>query len=84
MSKSAVITARIATELAAELDRLADKLGRSRGWVIGRAIDRFVTEELSLLDSLDEAEAQIDRGEFFTQDEMKAWFAARHPVDRAA
>lgn len=79
-----VVTTRIATDLASELDRLADKLGRSRGWVVARAIERFVAEELSLLDSLDEAEAQIDRGEFYTQDEMKAWFAARHPVDRAA
>ena len=84
MSKTVVITTRIPTDLASELDRLADKLGRSRGWIVARAIERFVTEELSLLDSLDEAEAQIDRGEFFTQDEMKAWFAARHPVDRAA
>lgn len=84
MTKSVVITSRIATDLASELDRLADKLGRSRGWVVAQAIEQFVTAELNLLDSLDEAEAQIDRGEYFTQEEMKAWFAARHPVDRAA
>ena len=60
------------------------KLERPRGWVVARALARFVAEELALIDSLDEAEAQIDSGEFYTQEQMKEWFAARHPIDRAA
>ena len=77
MPKTAVVTGRIETQTAAELDRLAERLDRSRGWVIARAVEEFVSAENELLDSLEEAERQIDRGEYYTQKEMEAWVEAR-------
>jgi len=75
MSKTAVITGRVAKETAVRLDRLAERLDRSRGWLVARAVEQFVATETELLDSLDEAERQIDRGEYYTQEQMEAWVA---------
>lgn len=76
MPRTAVVTGRIGEETAAELDRLAGRLDRSRGWVIARAVEEFVSAENELLDSLEEAERQIERGEYYTQEEMVAWIAS--------
>ena len=76
MTKTAVVTGRVADETAAKLDRLAERLDRSRGWIVARAVEQYIAEESELLDSLDEAERQIERGEYFTQEEMVAWAAS--------
>lgn len=73
MSKTLVVTGRVEEETAAELDRLAGRLDRSRGWVIARAVEQYVSAENELLDSLDEAERQIERGDYYTHEEMVAW-----------
>jgi predicted transcriptional regulator len=75
MSKTAVITGRVPEALSDQLDRLAERMDRSRSWVVSQAIEAFVAAETQLLDSLDEAERQIDRGEFRTQAQMEEWVA---------
>ena len=78
MSKSTVITSRLDDEISAKLDLLAARMERSRSWIVARAVEDFVLSETELMDSLDEAERQIDRGEFLTQEEMEAWVAGLH------
>lgn len=75
MSKTAVITGRVPEVISDQLDRLAERMDRSRSWVVSQAIEAFVAAETQLLDSLDEAERQIDRGEFRTQAQMEDWVA---------
>ena len=82
MSKSVVITARIGEALAADLDELAGRRDRSRAWLVEKAIAAFVADELELYKSLDEAEAQIDRGEYLTQEQVEAEFGARRAEAR--
>ena len=83
MTHSAVVSGRIAAETAVKLDKLAERLDRSRAWIVARAVEQFVEEEAEFLASLDEAERQIDRGEFFTQEQMEAWFEARRRGEAA-
>ncbi|MDP5279445.1 ribbon-helix-helix protein, CopG family [Sphingomonas sp. DG1-23] len=75
MSKTTVITGRVAEETSTKLDRLAARMERSRSWIVARAVEEFVLSETELMDSLDEAEREIDRGEYLTQEEMEAWVA---------
>ena len=75
MSKTTVITGRVAGETSTKLDRLAARMERSRAWIVARAVEEFVLSETQLMDSLDEAEREIDRGEYLTQEEMEAWVA---------
>lgn len=79
MADLTAVTVEIDTHLFEEAGRLAVDLGESRDWVLRRAIAKYVCEGLELYDSLREADAQIDRGECYTQEEMKAWIASRQP-----
>ena len=78
MSKSAVVTARIDPNLSEKLDVLADKLERSRAWIVAKAIERYVAEESAFLDFLQAGIDAADRGDMISQEEMEQWFAERH------
>ena len=76
MSKSVVVTARVTAETAAALDALAARLDRSRAWIVNKAIADHVRAYTEFLDFLQEGEDSIDRGEFYTQEEMEEWIAS--------
>lgn len=84
MPKTSVVTARLEPAELAELDRLAEHFDRSRAWIVGKAIARFVKEELELAAFIQEGEDSIDRGEYYTQEEMEAWWEARKQSRKAA
>ncbi|HEX8419072.1 MAG TPA: hypothetical protein VF638_03560 [Sphingomonas sp.] len=44
---------------------------------MAEAVEAFVMDQNEFLDSLEEAERQIDRGEFSTQADVEIWFEAR-------
>jgi predicted transcriptional regulator len=74
---SHVVTTRIDTETLDLVDRAARANGRSRAWFAARAIRRAAEDEIEFLASLDEADSQIDRGEFLSQTEMEMWFETK-------
>ncbi len=82
MAASVVVTARISEQLSTDLDRLAAMRERSRAWLIEKAIAAFVQEDLDFRLSIEEAEAQIDSGDYTTHEdfmaELKAGFGKRH------
>jgi len=84
MAKTVVITARIDEQLSAELDRLAVARERSRAWLIEKAVAEFVREQLKFHDSIDEAEAQFERGEYLEHDEFMAQLRAEFGKRQAA
>lgn len=49
MSKSAVVTARLDAETSERLDTLAAARERSRSWLITKAVQRYLDEELEFL-----------------------------------
>jgi predicted transcriptional regulator len=73
MSKTVVATARVDLDLSDRLEKLAGILDRSRAWIISKAIERYVEEELALHAFIQVGEDAIDRGEYFTQEEMEEW-----------
>lgn len=70
---STVITTRVDADTLALLDRVAGATGQSRSAFAARAIQQAVAAEANFLASLDEAEAEIERGECYTQAEVEAW-----------
>jgi predicted transcriptional regulator len=76
MSKTAVVTARLDADTIAALDRLASFHDRSKSWLVARAVSKYVKEETEFFAFLQEGDDAIDRGEFVTQDQMKAWAAS--------
>ena len=78
MTKSAVITARLDSEALAKLDQLSATLDRSRAWIVAKAVQRYVDEELEYRAFIQQGVDEADRGELISQEEMEAWFEARH------
>lgn len=88
MSKTAVITARVTPEVAAALDGLAARLGKSRAAIAAEAIRDYAEEQAAFLEFVDEGERDIDEGRFYTEQQMNEWFderiaAARKKAERA-
>jgi len=78
VTKSAVITARLDEAALADLDRLAAALDRTRAWIVAKAVQRYVDEELAFRAFVQEGIDAAGRGETISQEEMEAWFEARH------
>jgi predicted transcriptional regulator len=74
---SKVITARVDDDTFALVDKVASLHDRSRAWIVARALDDFLREEKMFFESLEAAEASIDRGEYYTQEEMEVWLEAK-------
>ena len=59
---------RVGDDVLARLDRLAKSMDRSRSWVIGQAIERYLDHEEWFLDQVEQGIAQADRGELIAHD----------------
>ena len=81
MSKTAVITARLEEETLKALDALAESQERTRAWLVAKAVERYVREEVEFLAFIKEGEDAIDRGDYLTHEEMiadiKSWKLGR-------
>ena len=84
MSKTAVITARVDEATLQSLDALAESQERTRAWLVAKAIKRYVEEETAFRAFIKEGEDAIDRGEYYTQEQMEEWFASRYRTADAA
>lgn len=84
MSKTAVLTTRVPAELSERIDLLAQELDRSRAWVIAKAVQRYVDEELEFIEAIREGERDIEAGRTFTQEEVEAMFAVKRDERDAA
>lgn len=63
-------TVRVSDETAAKLDRLAEKLDRSRAYMAAQAIEDFVAREEWQLAEIEAGLAEADQGAFATKDEL--------------
>lgn len=84
MSKSAVITARLEESLAADLDRLAERIDRSRAWVIAAAVERYVREESEFLAFVQEGIDDLENGRWIAHDDLMRHIRERRAGKRAA
>jgi predicted transcriptional regulator len=71
-------------EAIAALDEIAVNLGVSREAVLGLAVDRYLAQHEDLKAEVEEAERQIDAGNFFTQEQIEARFASMQSHPKAA
>ena len=63
-------TVRVPDETADKLDKLAEKLDRSRAYVAARAIEDFVEREAWQLAEIEAGLAEADRGDFATDADL--------------
>ena len=83
MAKSTVVTTRLDPDTTQALDALAERLDRSRAWIVSKAVGAYVRQRTEFLDFIQEGEDAIDRGEFYTQEQMEEWVQSLRRADAA-
>lgn len=68
-----VLTAHVPVDLAEKVDYLADRLDRSRGWVVKQALAAWVDQEEERTRLTEEGFADVDQGVLVTHEQMLAW-----------
>ena len=71
-----VMTAHVPLPLAEQVDQLAAKLDRSRGWVLKQALAAYVDRETERYRMTMEAMADVDAKNGLSHQDVKAWAAA--------
>ena len=68
-----VLTAHVPTALAKKVDQLAERLERSRGWVVKQALSAWVDQEEERHRLTLEALADVDAGRVIDHQAVQAW-----------
>ncbi len=71
-----VMTAHVPIPLAEQVDELAAKMDRSRGWVVKQALAAYVEREAERYRRTVEALAEVDMQSGVEHDAVKAWAAS--------
>ena len=72
-SETRVLTAHIPVPLAEKVDQLADRLERSRGWIMKQALSSWVAQEEERDRLTQEALADVDAGRVIDHQAVQAW-----------
>jgi predicted transcriptional regulator len=68
-----VLTAHVPIDLADKVDYLAERLDRSRGWVVKQALAAWVDQEEERTRLTEEAMADVDQSNLVAHESMLAW-----------
>jgi predicted transcriptional regulator len=71
--KTKVLTAHVPLPLAQKIDKLADRLERSRGWIVKQALSAWVEQEEERHRLTLEALADVDAGRVIDHQAVQAW-----------
>ncbi len=68
-----VLTAHVPLSLAEKVDMMADRLERSRGWIMKQALSAWVDQEEERERLTREALADVDAGRIIEHQAVQAW-----------
>lgn len=74
MGETISVTARIPVVDKERLDRLAMATGRTRGFLISRAIQDYLANQTWQMEEITKAIEEANAGAFATEEEMQAFF----------
>jgi len=78
MSKDGrVVTANLPDDLVSRMEEVADRIDRSKSWIVREAVAEWLAEEQRRHELTLEALTSVDEGRTFTQEEVEEHFAAR-------
>ena len=72
--KSATVSAKLAPEVASQLELLAKATARSRSFLVAEAIEAYVKDQVWQIEAIEEGIKEADRGNFATDKEVKKTF----------
>jgi len=81
MQKDVTITARIDGELSRRLSRLSTLQGRSKSWVVGKALSAYLEAELAFVEAVEQGRSDVRDGRVASHEDVVARFKARFGSD---
>jgi predicted transcriptional regulator len=72
-----VVTAKLPDDLVARMDEIADRIDRSKSWIVRQALIEWLAEEQRRYELTLEAMKSADEGRSLTQEEVEQHFAER-------
>lgn len=72
-SETRVLTAHVPTDMAEQVDRLAERLERPRGWIVKQALANWIALEDERDRLTREALADVDSGAIIDHQSVLAW-----------
>jgi len=72
-AKTKVMTAHIPLQMAEKVDQMAERLERSRGWIIKQALSAWIDQEEERSRLTREALADVDAGRVIDHQSVQAW-----------
>jgi predicted transcriptional regulator len=80
-----VVTAKLPEDLVSQMDAVADRIDRTKSWIVRQAVSEWLAEEQRRYELTLEALQSVDEGRAFSQEEIEKHFAARRKArSRAA
>jgi predicted transcriptional regulator len=80
-----VVTAKLPDELVSQMDEVAERIDRSKSWIVRHAVAEWLAEEQRRYELTMEALKSVDEGRTFSQEEIEKHYAARRKArSRAA
>lgn len=72
-----VITAKLPEDLVKRLDEVANRIDRSKSWVVRQAVTEWLAEEQRRYELTIEALKDVDEGRMISDDDLKRWAQER-------
>ncbi len=72
-TKTKVMTAHIPLQMAEKIDQVAERLERSRGWIMKQALSAWIDQEEERSRLTREALADVDSGRVIDHQSVQAW-----------
>jgi predicted transcriptional regulator len=68
-----VVTAKLPDDLVSQMDEVADRIERSKSWIVREALVQGLAEERRRYELTLEALEDVDEGRVISQQELEAW-----------
>ena len=72
-----VVTAKLPDDLVSQMDEVADRIDRSKSWIVRQAVAEWLAEEQRRYELTLEALKSVDEGRTFTQEEIEKHYEDR-------
>ena len=79
--KTRVITAHVPEDLANKVDEIAEKMDRSKAWIVKQALSNYVAEEQAKYEMTLEAMRSVEEGRFMRHEDIKKWAESLYTTD---
>ena len=77
MTDHRVVTASLPNDLVLEMDKVSQRIDRSKSWIVRQAVSEWLAEEERRYQLTLEALKSVDEGRTFSQEEVEGHFAKR-------